>query len=82
MKILKNQQGQSIVEAVLLMVVLVGVATLVTTQLKENEVASKLVSTPWEKLDNMIRYGTWEVDRDAALSNHPNQNRKHSTPTP
>ncbi len=76
----QNESGQSIVEAVLLMFVFLIIATLVSSQLKENGIAARLIQTPWEKLDNMIRYGTWTTENPE--EHHPAHSEKHSTSIP
>jgi hypothetical protein len=58
--IMKNQKGQLVLEAILLMVVFMGLSTLLTNYLKENKVAARLVSEPWGKLSGMIECGVWQ----------------------
>lgn len=56
---LQNQQGQLLVEAVLLMALTVSVSLMVTKYLKDSQFAQKLVATPWTTLSGMIECGVW-----------------------
>lgn len=66
---LKNQGGQLIVEAVLLMALTVGVSLVVTKYLEQNKFAQKLVSKPWTVLSGMIECGVWSGCKPGK---HPN----------
>jgi hypothetical protein len=55
----KNQSGQILVEAVLLLVVFVSVMLLVTGQLKKMDYISGLTLSPWEKVSGMVECGVW-----------------------
>ena len=57
---LRNQRGQLVLEAILLMVVFMGITTLLTGYLRDHRVAAKLVSEPWAKLSGMIECGVWQ----------------------
>jgi hypothetical protein len=54
-----GNSGQATVEAVLLMVVFVGVAILIKTQLQSSQAAQDLVSKPWSYLAGMMETGVW-----------------------
>ncbi len=57
--ILKNQRGQFVIEAVLLMIVMLGLVTAFIRTARETEILSKIVETPWEKTSGMIESGNW-----------------------
>jgi hypothetical protein len=68
--ILKNQSGQGVVEAVLLIATLLFVSTFVAREFKSNELVSKIVKGPWLALSGMISSGTWKPPAEAAAL-HP-----------
>lgn len=70
--LLKNENGQFVVEAVLLMVLSVGLLILGIRVLREGKILESLVASPWQKVAGMIESGNWEV-AEAAAKKHPNQ---------
>ena len=58
---LKNQEGQVVVESVLLLVVMVGVMMLVINGLKKMNYVENLAFTPWTKVQGMIECGVWQA---------------------
>ncbi|HEY8270167.1 MAG TPA: hypothetical protein VIG33_04715 [Pseudobdellovibrionaceae bacterium] len=70
--LLKNEHGQFVVEAVLLMVLSIGLLFTGLRLLKDANVLGNLVAGPWEKVAGMIESGSWEA-ADKAAKNHPNQ---------
>jgi len=70
--LLKNERGQFVIEAVLLMVVSVSILLFGLRYLKENKTMGTLVSGPWEKVAGMVESGSW-TPADEAASKHPNQ---------
>lgn len=69
---LRNERGQFVIEAVLLMVLSIGLLTLALRGLKDGKVLGNLVSGPWTKMAGMIESGSWSP-ADTAAKNHPNQ---------
>lgn len=67
---LSSQRGQATTEAILIIVVFVGMATLIANQFKQNEWLSDLVSKPWSILSGMIETGVW-VDAKKAKNVSP-----------
>jgi hypothetical protein len=57
---MKNQRGQLVVEAVLLMTVLLGITFMVTSFLQKSQIAQKFTSEPWARLAGMIECGSWQ----------------------
>ncbi len=56
----KSNKGQMAIEAVLLMVVLVGAFLFLTKQLKDKKLLAKLVKGPISSVAAMTAYGTWK----------------------
>lgn len=69
---LKNQKGQFLIEAILLMVVTVGLISYASKTLKDKKVVQKLISGNWPKISGMIETGVW-AEPSKARSDHPNQ---------
>lgn len=60
---LRNCKGQFAIEAVLLMVILIGVFLAITNYTKKNNMLQKLVGVPMtNKIRTMIGFGTWKPD--------------------
>ena len=57
---IKNQKGQSIIEAVLLIFVAVTLMATLSNFLKGKEFAKKLVSGPWKNISGMVQCGVWK----------------------
>jgi hypothetical protein len=74
-----GQSGQLVLEAILLIVVLMGSAHYLTNFLQEKGFAASLISQPWAKLSGMIECGVWSPcapglhpqSRDRLMSFHP-----------
>jgi hypothetical protein len=56
---LQNQRGQGVVEFVLLAAISVSISLLLVNFFKSNQLAQKLLGTPWTTLSGMIECGTW-----------------------
>lgn len=54
-----NQNGQMLLEAILITALMMGLASLGSKFLKDKRVAAQLVSEPWQKLSGMIECGVW-----------------------
>jgi hypothetical protein len=74
----KNKKGQVTVEAVLIMVVLVGFVTLLSKTFQSEELLLKLVQGPWKNLDGMIQNGVWGTPQKT-IANHPNDHERHAS---
>jgi hypothetical protein len=75
---LKNQRGQFIIEAVLMMIVFMGILALVTSWFRSQGVLGQLVQTPWTNLAGMLQNGEWAA-RDKGTIYHPSQHNRHIT---
>lgn len=73
---LQSQKGQLIVEAVLLMVVMLGVTIATAKYFKSEELLKKLVAGPWQSLAGMLQNGVWGTP-EATNSVHPSAHGRH-----
>lgn len=69
---LKNESGQFVIEAVLLMVLSIGLLTLALRGMRDSKILGNMVAGPWEKVAGMIESGSWN-NADTAAKSHPNQ---------
>lgn len=60
MKRLQNQNGQILVEMILILALGVGLSSLAVKLLRDNQFAQNLVVRPWATLSGMIECGTWD----------------------
>ena len=74
-----NKKGGIIIEAILIMVLFMSLAIYVQREFKSKELASKLITSPWNKFDSMIRNGNWTSDRDESDSLHPSHSNRHTS---
>ncbi|MGE0762789.1 MAG: hypothetical protein AB7N80_05880 [Bdellovibrionales bacterium] len=71
-----NRRGQAIVESVLILALFVGISTAVGVAFKENELLSKMVASPWQRLAGMLQNGQWTpINRSSSL--HPSIHARH-----
>ena len=56
----KNSQGQMAIEAILMMVVLLGGFTVLTKTIREKKLLSTFVAKPISSIAAMTAYGTWK----------------------
>lgn len=75
---MKNQRGQMMTEAVLIMVVLMAITLMVAKFFKDKEVLKQLISGPWVALSGMLQNGVWVAPDKGTLS-HPNGHTRHIT---
>ena len=71
-----NQKGQLIVEAVLIIVMLMGFTFMVANYFKNSEVLRQLITGPWANLSGMLQNGVWAEPAKGAIS-HPNAHMRH-----
>jgi hypothetical protein len=74
--VIKNQKGQAITEAVLMLVLFFGVTLFVSNYFVDKGLVSQIVKTPWQKLSGMIQNGEWET-RSAGAAHHPSGYDRH-----
>jgi len=70
--LLRNDRGQFVIEAVLLMVLSIGLLMLGLRTLRDGNIIGNLISGPWERMAGMIESGSWDPAA-AAAKKHPNQ---------
>ncbi len=73
-----NDRGQMMTEAVLIMVVLMGMTVLVAKFFKDQEVLKQLVSGPWVSLSGVLQNGVWTA-ADRGTISHPSGHTRHIT---
>ncbi len=73
--LLRNERGQFLIEAVLLMVLSIGLLTVGLRVLRDGNMLSNLISGPWQRVSGMIESGVWEPANKAA-ARHPNQSSR------
>ncbi|MBX2987978.1 MAG: hypothetical protein KF802_08770 [Bdellovibrionaceae bacterium] len=69
---IRNRRGQFVIEGILLMVVMLGVFIVTTRLIRENEVATRMVTGPWSKVAGMTENGVWSEANNATRRKHPN----------
>ncbi|UYL10442.1 hypothetical protein B9G69_007595 [Bdellovibrio sp. SKB1291214] len=67
-----NRKGQFVIEAVLLMIVMLGIFMASMSQLRESKFLAKMITGPWDKVAGMMESGVWLSAKDARQK-HPNQ---------
>lgn len=68
---LQNSRGQVIIEAVLMIVFVVGLWGIFSNYAKQKKWFESLVSGPWQSMTGMIESGVWEPAAKARAK-HPN----------
>lgn len=76
LRLLANQGGQQVTEAVLIMVLFMAFTLMVAQFFREKEVLKQLVSGPWVNLAGMLQNGVWQPINKGAIS-HPNSHSRH-----
>ena len=76
MSVIKNNRGQGVLEMALIAVVMMMVATLVTTGLRNTLIVGKLIDGPWDIMRGMISDGVWGSPPKTKIY-HPNYMRRH-----
>jgi hypothetical protein len=74
--VIKNQRGQAITEAVLILVLLFGFTTAVVSYFKSEEVLQKIVTGPFTYLAGMLQNGVW-LPPDKGAPSHPTSHSRH-----
>jgi len=70
-----NQKGQVLVEAVLLLVLFMGILFFGLGRLKQMEFVKKLTVDPWVRVSGMVECGTWQPcgkNVKGGNAHHPN----------
>jgi hypothetical protein len=56
---MRSERGQMVVEMILIMIVLLGIAALTTQTLKSSGFLNKMINAPWNQLAGMLQNGVW-----------------------
>lgn len=75
---MRNQRGQFILEAILLMVIFMGLLGLVSSYFNREGILAKLVKAPWVGLAGMLQNGVW-LPTDKGQPLHPSFHHRHVT---
>jgi hypothetical protein len=67
---LRDQRGQGVVEAVLVIAALFFISSMVSRYFQSEQIVSGIVKGPWNALSGMISYGSWQPP-DQAAAVHP-----------
>jgi hypothetical protein len=67
----KNQKGQVLIEAVLLLTLVVGMWSVFSKYAKQKKWFDSLVNGPWQTMSGMIETGVWDAPQKSK-SKHPN----------
>ena len=78
---LHNRRGQFVIEAILLMVVLLGISMQIARYVKDNQLVSGMVTGPWAKVAGMAEFGVWHAPNAEGQKMHPNNFNRLYTPT-
>lgn len=70
-----NRKGQFVIEAVLLMIVMLGVFMGGMNVLRDSNFLAKMITGPWDRVAGMMESGVWLPAKDARQK-HPNQKNR------
>ena len=68
--ILRSEGGQMITEAILILVMLMGVTFAAASYFKDKELLKHLIQDPWQSLAGMLQNGVWGSP-DKTNASHP-----------
>ncbi|MDC0980321.1 hypothetical protein OAQ84_01155 [Bdellovibrionales bacterium] len=71
-----RQDGQMILEAILILVILLGITLFISSRFKSDEIFASIISKPWQSISGMIENGYWEPPA-AARGRHPGHLDRH-----
>lgn len=61
---LAQQSGQAIIEAVLIMTLVFGLAVFFNTRFRSSNIIGALVAGPWGSIAGMMSNGVWKSERE------------------
>lgn len=67
---MKNQRGQAATEMVIMLVIMLGIISIVSTALRNNNYFAELVTTPWRQTAGLIQNGVWGSPKQTMIK-HP-----------
>jgi hypothetical protein len=77
---LSNQQGQQVLEAILLMTVFLAMAMAMSQAFQKKQLLANMLSGPWDSVRGLTESGVWAPSA-AARANHPNHIKRRNTVT-
>ena len=75
----QSRSGQITIEAVLILAIFVSLITAGTRALRNNDVLTSLVESPWQHVAGMIENGVWGPP-EQGRGLHPNHITRHGSP--
>ena len=76
----KGQEGQLLIEGLLLLCVMVFITISLSRLLKDNDLIPGLITKPWARVAGMAETGTWSEPDDGNRKKHPNNYGRFFTP--
>lgn len=70
--LLQNRKGQFVVEGILIMFVTLSLLFAGLRLLRDGNIITNLIDSPWERIAGMIESGAWK-EPSVAAANHPNK---------
>ena len=80
-RLLKNQSGQVVMEAILLAVISIGLLGATLRFLRDDKTLDKLTNVAWSGVANMTEFGKWPGS-GLGSSMHPNNSKRVRTLIP
>lgn len=80
MKNRHGQEGQFLIEGILLLTVMVMILITLSRAIRDSDLITGLVTKPWAKVAGMMETGTWNEPDDANRKKHPNTFDRFYTP--
>lgn len=72
----RNQSGQAVIEAILIITILFGAVYIIAEQFKSGEYLVQLVEGPWQQLSGVIQNGVW-MSPEESMKLHPSAFDRH-----
>lgn len=72
----RNQSGQAVIEALLIITLLFGAVYIISEQFKSGEYLIQVVEGPWQKLSGIIQNGVWRSPEES-MNLHPSAYDRH-----
>lgn len=78
-KLLRSQSGQSILEYLVVLSVIIVSWQAISGVLRKNDFFATVFGQPWARMENVIEFGVPSSDRKQASRSHPAFWARHST---
>ncbi len=80
LKRVKNNKGQFLIEAMLLIIVFVSIGLSFIRFVKDNKIVTGMITEPWERVAGMTEFGMWSKPTREGRKKHPNTYERFYTP--